>query len=699
MNKSFFHIWFRTVFGLGFISAIVLLGSHECQDSMLLFGSDELNGQTENIIPIRVGVEEVRLDAVVLDKKGRQISDLTADDFDIYQDNKRQQIVASKYISETQPASAWKPSSSNAPKAAASIPAPRLAREDVRRTIVFLVDDFSMKRSEEVHRTRLCLKKYVESQMQPGDLVAIMQTYRGTSSLSAFTADRKELLERIENIHFKPPYLVLSIPNFLGEDFIPQPMAIDFCIRALKDMPGRKFLMLMSLNISNIVGIDSFYNRMADSALRAGVVIHTLDLLGLADTSADAQPLPYVNSLRSIQSPWITDRQYSLAATRMRQIFGPIRLSQKTGGMVLTGKNFFINGIADLEEEMKGYYMLSYIPPASTFNEKNRNIYKQIKVKVKRAGAQVHTRDGFIGLERSLDPEEERRNPLIKAMFSPFQYKDLAVSMASGYVEDPSHGYRIRAWVHLDGQALGVTDESEGSHSVSVEAVAATSDIEGNVQDSANRQLKLALNDADVAWIRAHGLKFSLSLNKEKPGAYYVRVAIKDHVSGKMGSAYEFMEIPDLKKGSLALSSIVVLSNKDDASWIRTVGPAEPQSIPDQPQSPTGKSQALRRFKPGDGFEFAAVAYNAKTKDGLPPDLESQIFLYRDGNEIYKSDTEPVRYDRLDNLQRVPITKGLLLANTLPPGDYIMILQVRDKCVKGKNNTAEQLLQFEISAN
>jgi len=52
-------------------------------------------------------------------------------------------------------------------------------------------------------------------------------------------------------------------------------------------------------------------------------------------------------------------------------------------------------------------------------------------------------------------------------------------------------------------------------------------DIDGNVQDSANRQLKLALNDADVEWIRAHGLKFSLYLNKAKPGGYYVRVAIK----------------------------------------------------------------------------------------------------------------------------------------------------------------------------
>lgn len=50
-------------------------------------------GQNEDAFTIKVGVEEVRLDAVVLDKKGRQITDLTADDFEIYQDKKRQRII------------------------------------------------------------------------------------------------------------------------------------------------------------------------------------------------------------------------------------------------------------------------------------------------------------------------------------------------------------------------------------------------------------------------------------------------------------------------------------------------------------------------------------------------------------------------------------------------------------------------------
>ena len=666
--------------------------------------------QNEGPFTIRIGVEEVRLDAVVLDKRGRQITDLTADDFEIYQDNKHQKIIASKYISDYQPALVSKPVSSNDSVAAASIPSPRLERNRVRRTIVFLVDDYSMQRFEEVHRTRLCLTKFIETQMQPGDLVAILQTYRGTSALSAFTSDKKELLARVENIHWKPP---ADFPDpRIGPDYIPQPMAIDFCIRALKDMPGRKFLMLMSLDIFNLSRLDAYlrrppdiaaFNRMADSALRAGVVIHTLDLLGLADTMVDAEALFYSNFFRGsgtdIMAPWKTDQRYALSAVQSRQASRWLPLSQKTGGVLLSGTNFFLNGIADLEEEMKGYYLLSYVPPPSTFDEKKRLSYKSIEVKVKRRGTQVHTRDGFIGLNRSLDAPEEARNPLIKAMFSPFRYKDLDVSMASGYVEDSPKGYQLRAWVRLDGQALGIADETDGSHSISVKAVAATSDIDGNVQDSANRQLKLKLNDADVEWIRAHGLKFSLSLNKEKPGAYYVRVAIEDQVSGAIGSAYEFLKIPDLKKGALELSSIVVLNNREDAAWIQSEDAAGEQTPPDQAQALADRSQALRRYRPGESFEYMVAVYNAKSKEGVRPDLESQVILYNEGKELYRSAAEPVLVDNLVNPGRIPIKKSLFLEGTLQPGDYVLKLLVRDRQAKEKNNLTEQMLQFEISTN
>jgi hypothetical protein len=50
---------------------------------------------------VKIGVQEVRLDAVVVDTQGRQITDLTVDDFELYQDGKRQRITASKYIMST----------------------------------------------------------------------------------------------------------------------------------------------------------------------------------------------------------------------------------------------------------------------------------------------------------------------------------------------------------------------------------------------------------------------------------------------------------------------------------------------------------------------------------------------------------------------------------------------------------------------
>ena len=51
---------------------------------------------------IKVSVTEVSLDVVVLDKKsGNPIADLTAADFEVYQDDKRQKIKSSVYISES----------------------------------------------------------------------------------------------------------------------------------------------------------------------------------------------------------------------------------------------------------------------------------------------------------------------------------------------------------------------------------------------------------------------------------------------------------------------------------------------------------------------------------------------------------------------------------------------------------------------
>ena len=96
-------------------------------------------------------------------------------------------------------------------------------------------------------------------------------------------------------------------------------------------------------------------------------------------------------------------------------------LPRKTGGLFLRDTNFFVNGIGEVNDALKGYYILSYAPPATTFKLNRNNIYHRTRVKVKRRGATVHTRDGFYGVPETPDESALAQNPLRDAVLSPFQ--------------------------------------------------------------------------------------------------------------------------------------------------------------------------------------------------------------------------------------------------------------------------------------
>jgi len=350
---------------------------------------------------------------------------------------------------------------------------------------------------------------------------------------------------------------------------------------------------------------------------------------------------------------------------------------------------------------MRGYYLLTYVPPANTFEGRGKNTFRDIKIKVKRALSEVHTRAGFWGTEQPPleDYGPKFKTPLMTAMFSPFQHKDLKVNLATGFVGNLPKGYMVRAWLHLDGRALGIIDEMDGGRSVSLEASAATTDINGFMQDLGKTQLGFRVNSDEIRWIRDHGFKFVLSLPTKKPGAYYIRVATRDQATDAMGSAYQFLEIPDLKKKVLALSSIFVLNSEEDASWILAAAKQEPLNPSGSSASVVRRSQALRSYLPGESFEYITVIYNAKYKKKAAPLLESQVVLYRDGEELSRSETEAIDFSGVSDFDRIPIRKKLTLEKTLEPGDYVLQLLVRDKQAKEKESLAAQALQFEISSS
>ena len=290
-NRSSAGIQVRAFALVGSLSLGLVILAHG-QDYRFWTGAQyEQTGEKGEQFQIHVAVDEVRLDAVVLDSRGRQVTDLAADDFKIRQDGQLQKITSCTYVNNYQP-----PLDRVLPdsKAMPEIPTPMLKRDEVRRMIGFIVDNLSM-RFQDVHFARRALKKFVETQMQSGDVVAIVQTAEGNAARQLFSNDKRYLLRAIEKIQW-----VMDMRSI--RRMSTQYMAIDYFIKAMWDMPGRKSLILITaqptlptLLMPDIgrrlqewkpTSVERTYmgdslDSLADKALRAGVVIHTMDIKGL----------------------------------------------------------------------------------------------------------------------------------------------------------------------------------------------------------------------------------------------------------------------------------------------------------------------------------------------------------------------------------------------------------------------------------
>src|SRR5581483_2394789 len=129
---------------------------------------------------IRINVNLVQMDAVVTDQQGRLVTDLKASDFEVRQDNKPQNITHFSYI-DLAPRAAGAP----APKAAkkkpgdptAPPPVP-LRTEQIRRVFALVVDDLGLA-AESIPQVRKALEKFVDEEMQPGDILAVIRTGAG----------------------------------------------------------------------------------------------------------------------------------------------------------------------------------------------------------------------------------------------------------------------------------------------------------------------------------------------------------------------------------------------------------------------------------------------------------------------------------------------------------------------------------------
>src|SRR5581483_8144150 len=228
---------------------------------------------------IRITVNLVQVDAVVTDSKGKQVTDLQSKDFEILQDGKQQKITHFSYVSTVPPKPAAAPATQVAVDRKSPPPPPvpvqRLKMNQVRRTIALVVDDLGLS-FESIAQVRQSLKKFVDSQIEPGDLVAIMRTGAGMGALQSFTTNKAELYAAIERVKFNSLGRVgvssfaplgsaeaeeegTRAQEFRNSAFTVGTMgAIRYIADGLKELPGRKSVIVFSENMRlfNSEGMD-----------------------------------------------------------------------------------------------------------------------------------------------------------------------------------------------------------------------------------------------------------------------------------------------------------------------------------------------------------------------------------------------------------------------------------------------------------
>jgi VWFA-related protein len=670
---------------------------------------------------IRITVNLVQVDAVVTDSHDKPVTNLKKEDFVLLQDGKPQTITYFAYVN-TRSDAPVRPTSTSAPKQSApgqkGIPAPPppprgLKPSQIRRTVALVVDDLGLS-FESIARLRSTLKKFVDQEMQPGDLVAIMRTGAGMGALQQFTSDKRILYAAIDKVKynsfgrvgvssFAPLQAVnpdapdtTNADNEREQIFSAGTMgAVQYIVSGLRELPGRKSVILfsehMKINYEDGMSqrvLDSI-KRLTDAANRASVVIYTVDPRGLQYTGLTA-----ADDTRG-RTP---QQLANLPMERSQQIWdsqdGLVRLAHDTGGLFLQGSNDIGAMLKKAVDDSQGYYLLGYHPDASTFDAKTgQPKFHNLSVRVKQPGLHVRYRSGFFGTsDRPIAPvAEDRRSQITHALFSPFGGGSLHVRLTSIFSESSQKGPFLTSLFHFDPRELQFSDEPDDWHKAIVDVVAMTFGDSGQPVDVTDKTWTIRLKGDTYQQVRKAGLVYRMNVPIKKPGAYQMRIALRDTANGQVGSATQFVDVPDVRKGRLALSGILLSADTPKPS-VAAAGEEEGHvNEPDPNNTP-----AVRIFKPGTPIVYGYQILNAQVDNAKRPELEVQTRLFRDGQEVYKGNPKPMEAGPAEDPKRLLGGGRMQLGDKITPGDYVLQVIVTDKLAKEKYRVATQSMDFEV---
>ena len=634
----------------------------------------------------RVQVDAVEFDAFVTDAQGKPITDLTVEDFEVFEDGKPQTITSFARV--------------NIPIERSDRPlgAPTPIEPDVQtndrdegRVYVIALDEVA---GEQALRTRRFLHRFFERYFAANDIAAVVFLGRtNTANTQDFTSSTRLLLQAVDTFTGGFPDGPAMTSTALAPAAAPPPLSpgplqpnqeATFALRRsmasfrsivefLAGVHGRrKALLLFSegypIDVFRVLDYRGGVLSIQDEDLHKAITAATKN--NVAIYPVDPRGLTADGGLGESETGVSTDATERLTAsiTGMEARQSLRALAQATGGFAVVNTNSFESAWDRIVRENSSYYVLGF----SSTNERRDGRYRRLQVRVKRPGVQVRGRDGYVAPLRNERPAPPQPVPanmsagLAAALRSPLAVSGLPLRVFAAPYKGEGREATVAISVEIDASKLNLEAQGEtyvGALEVSFSSI----DTHNKIFPGQTFTSKLSLKPDTYARAVRQGLRV-LTGTRLAPGRYQLRVAASNR-STRSGSVVYDLTVPDFGKDALTMSGVSLASAASaEGLTIATQNPLA-DALP-------GPITSTRDFSPRDTLNLYTEVYeSARTDTPHTVDLATELRA-EDGRAIVR------RTEERSSKELLGKSGGYGFAATLPltdvqAGTYIIHVEAR----------------------
>jgi VWFA-related protein len=523
---------------------------------------------------LKVNSDLVLTNIVVRDKKtGAVVKGLTEKDFTITEDGKPQHI-ASFDFENVDEAAALNEATINAaaPNGVFGAKTGTATTEELRnhRLIVMFFDITSMQ-PDDLDRAQDAARNYINKQMHPADLVAVVSLDATLSLDQDFTASKDLLLKAVnayggtqgsgfgagatstsnqveDASSFSPDESEYNDINTDRELF-----AIEDISKSLAYLNEKKSLLYFSGGIQRD-GIENQASLHAaiNVSVRANVAIYSVDARGLQAISplgdATTGNLRGANSFNGAALQNNLDSNFNTQEVMAN-------LSSDTGGKAFFDSNDFSGAFDRIQKDTSAYYVIGY----HSTDLRRDGRYRRLSVKINRGDVKLEYRPGYYApADYQHATKDERERQLEEELASDLPSTDMAVYMQALYFRTGDDRFYVPISLVVPGSQIPFVKGGDRDK--------ATLDIIGQVRDTAGHDIgdirdtvKLAVDESQQ--VRQKNVQYTTGFNLPV-GKYHVKFVVRENETGRMGSFETDLTVPDLKKVPLKMSSVVLASQR-----------------------------------------------------------------------------------------------------------------------------------------